>query len=76
MPKATKGELAIPQPLERKDVSEMEKIKRFLKEEEGVTMLEYALIAALVGVAAILALTTLGSKLSSTFDNVATQAGS
>ena len=54
----------------------MERIKRFLKEEEGVTQLEYALIAALVGVAAILALTTLGTKLSSTFSNVATQAGS
>jgi pilus assembly protein Flp/PilA len=54
----------------------MERIKRFLKDEEGVTMLEYGLIAALVGVAAIVALTTLGTKLSSTFSNVATQVGS
>ena len=61
---------------EGKEVSIMERIRRFLKEEEGVTMLEYALIAALVGVAAILALTNLGTKLSSTFSNVATQVGS
>jgi len=54
----------------------MEGIKRFLKDEEGVTMLEYALIAVLVGVAAIVALTTLGTMLSSTFSNVATQVGS
>ena len=66
----------MPRLKERKDVSAMEKIKRFLKEEEGVTMLEYGLIAALVGVAAIVALTTLGTKLSSTFTNVATQVGS
>ena len=54
----------------------MERIKEFLKEDAGVTMLEYALIAALVGVAAIIALTTLGTMLSSAFSNVATQVGS
>ena len=54
----------------------MERIKRFLKEEEGVTMLEYALIAALVAVAAIAALKLLGTGLSSTFSNVSTQVGS
>jgi len=48
-------------------------IKRFLNEEEGATMIEYGLIASLVAVAAILALTTLGSKLSSTFTNVSGQ---
>ena len=42
----------------------------FAKDESGATAIEYGLIAALVGVAIIGAVTTLGSKLSSTFSNV------
>jgi pilus assembly protein Flp/PilA len=34
----------------------MEKIKRFFKEEEGVTAIEYGLIASLIAVAIIVAL--------------------
>ena len=33
----------------------MKKIKKFLKEEEGVTAIEYGLIAALIAVAIIVA---------------------
>jgi pilus assembly protein Flp/PilA len=40
-------------------------------DERGVTALEYGLIAGLVAVVIITSVTTLGSKLSSTFANVA-----
>ncbi len=49
----------------------MEKIKRFLKGEEGVTAIEYGLIAALIAVVIIVAVTTAGQKVSNTFDAVA-----
>ena len=45
-------------------------IKNFLKDEAGVSAIEYGLIAALVAVAIITAVTQLGTKLSSTFDTV------
>ncbi|MBK9083599.1 MAG: Flp family type IVb pilin [Rhizobiales bacterium] len=48
----------------------MTKIFAFAKDESGATAIEYGLIAALVGVAIITAVTTLGTKLSSTFGNV------
>ncbi len=51
----------------------MEQIRRFLKEEEGVTLIEYGLIAALVAVALVTALTALSGKLQSTFTYVASQ---
>ena len=47
------------------------KAKTFKKNEKGVTMLEYGLIAALVAVVAITGLTTLGSKLNTQFNNIA-----
>ncbi|MGQ3683779.1 MAG: Flp family type IVb pilin [Candidatus Loosdrechtia sp.] len=46
------------------------KLLQFLKEEEGVTMIEYALIAALIAVVSILILTTLGGKVKGTFEKV------
>ena len=45
-------------------------IKKFMKEEDGATMIEYGLIAALVSVAAVIALTALGGSLSSMFTSV------
>ncbi|MBL8589103.1 MAG: Flp family type IVb pilin [Methylobacteriaceae bacterium] len=48
----------------------MSKLIAFAKNESGATAIEYGLIAALVGVAIITAVTTLGTKLSSTFGNV------
>jgi len=44
--------------------------KRFAQDESGATAIEYGLIAALVAVAIITALTTLGGDLTSTFENV------
>jgi pilus assembly protein Flp/PilA len=45
-------------------------MSRFLKDESGATAIEYGLIAALVAVAIITAVTTLGTKLTGTFGNV------
>jgi len=53
----------------------MEKIKRFLKEEEGVTAIEYGLIAALIAVVIITAVTLVGTNLTTTFNTVANAVG-
>jgi pilus assembly protein Flp/PilA len=42
----------------------------FIREEQGVTAIEYGLIAALIAVAIIVALTTLGQSLESNFNEV------
>lgn len=42
-------------------------VSRFAKDESGATAIEYGLIAALVGVGIIGALTTLGTNLSTLF---------
>ena len=47
--------------------------KSFLSNESGATAIEYGLIAALIAVAAIAAMQTLGTKLSGTFNNVSAQ---
>jgi pilus assembly protein Flp/PilA len=44
---------------------------QLLKNEDGATAIEYGLIAALIAVAAIGAFTSVGSSLTSTFNNVA-----
>ena len=43
-----------------------------LKDEDGATAIEYGLIAALIAVAAITALTSVGSNLNGKFTQVAT----
>lgn len=49
---------------------------RKLHRQSGVTMIEYALIAALVGVAAIVALGTLGTNISTKFTSIGTSVSS
>jgi pilus assembly protein Flp/PilA len=44
---------------------------RFLADEEGATAIEYGLIASLVSIAAIAAFNAVGSKLKSTFNDIA-----
>ncbi|MBC7986890.1 MAG: Flp family type IVb pilin [Sphingomonadaceae bacterium] len=44
--------------------------RKMLKDSKGATAIEYGLIAALIAVAAIAAMTTLGTGLSNTFTNV------
>ena len=50
----------------------MEKIKRFLKDEEGVTAIEYGLIAALIALVIIVSVALVGTNLNIAFHNVAT----
>jgi len=45
--------------------------KRFLRDESGATAIEYGLIAALIAVVIITAVTTVGTNLSGTFTTVA-----
>ncbi len=47
-------------------------ISRFMKDDSGATAIEYGLIAALVSVAAIGALTAMGNSLSTMFNTVST----
>jgi pilus assembly protein Flp/PilA len=44
---------------------------RFVKDESGATAIEYGLIAALISVACITIMGTLGTNLKNTFTNVA-----
>jgi len=48
----------------------MQYIRKFMKNNKGATAIEYGLIAALIAVAAIGAMGTLGGKLKATFTNV------
>ncbi len=48
----------------------MMKFLKLIKNEEGATAIEYGLIAALIAVAAITALTSVGTQLNTTFTKV------
>ena len=49
---------------------EMAKIFKMIRNEKGATAIEYGLIAALIAVAAIGAMTSIGTHLGTTFNNV------
>ena len=51
----------------------MNKMIEFVRDESGATAIEYGLIAALVSVAAIGAMTSLGNSLGDIFTEVASQ---
>ena len=57
----------------KRRVIKVKKLMRFLKDEEGVTAIEYGLIAALIAVVIIVAVTAVGGSLKATFEDV--QAG-
>ncbi|MCO4772540.1 MAG: Flp family type IVb pilin [Deltaproteobacteria bacterium] len=44
-----------------------------IRDEEGTTAIEYALIAGLVAIATIVALTALGTALSAAYTNIGTE---
>lgn len=46
-------------------------LKRFLKNEDGATAIEYGLIAALIGVAIITVVGLVGTNLEATFQSIA-----
>ena len=53
----------------------MKKLMRFLKDEEGVTAIEYGLIASLIAVVLIAVLTAVGGSLIGIFNEVVTALG-
>lgn len=48
----------------------MKNFRKMLKDSKGATAIEYGLIAALIAVAAITAMQSLGNELDDTFGNV------
>jgi pilus assembly protein Flp/PilA len=53
----------------------MKFFNKLLRDEQGATAIEYGLIAALIAVAAISAMSTLGDELETTFSTVHTELG-
>jgi pilus assembly protein Flp/PilA len=53
----------------------MTTIRKMLKNNKGATAIEYGLIAALIAVAAIGAMTSLGKGLQNTFTTINTKVG-
>lgn len=49
----------------------MQYLRKIIRNSKGATAIEYGLIAALIAVAAITAMTTLGEKVGDTFNNAA-----
>jgi len=50
-------------------------VRQFLRNEDGPTAVEYAVMLALIIVVCITAITTLGSNANNTFSYVATEVG-
>jgi pilus assembly protein Flp/PilA len=50
-------------------------IQRFIRDEEGVTAIEYALIAALIAVVIIAAVRLVGTNVNNTFQTIANELG-
>jgi len=48
-------------------------LKQFVRDEDGVTAIEYGLIACLIAVVIIASVTAVGTKLSGAFSYIATQ---
>lgn len=51
----------------------MNLVKKFINDESGATAIEYGLIAALIAVVIIGAVTVLGDNLKATFESVSNQ---
>lgn len=49
----------------------VQNVKQFLNDEEGVTAIEYGLIAALIAVVIIVAVRLIGTNLLATFNTIA-----
>ncbi len=46
-------------------------IQRFIREEEGQDLIEYALLAAIIAIGAVVAMRTLSTQINSTFQTTA-----
>jgi len=51
-------------------------VRRLLQDTEGQDLIEYALLAALIGLAVTTAMTSLDGAITNTFSNVSSQLGS
>ena len=51
-------------------------IQKFIRDEEGVTAIEYGLIASLIAVTIIVSVAAIGTKLVAVFGNVTTNLAS
>ena len=50
-------------------------LKRFIRDEEGAAAVEYGLLAALIAVVVVVAVSTVGNRLCQTFSTIATRLG-
>ncbi len=50
-------------------------VNKLLKNENGATAIEYVLLAGLISIAAIAAMTTVGDSIKATFDHVGAEVG-
>jgi pilus assembly protein Flp/PilA len=53
----------------------LEKFRKFIRDEEGATAVEYAVMVALIIIVAIVAIQTLGNSVKNTFNTAATTIG-
>ena len=53
-----------------------QKLINFFKDEEGATMVEYALMLALIAIVCIVAVTAIGTNANTTFTNAGNALGS
>ncbi len=53
----------------------MQAVKRFIRDEEGVTAIEYGLLAALIAVAIIVGAGAVGTNLNGLFNKIAGKLG-
>jgi len=54
----------------------MDQLKRFLRNESGATSIEYSVIATGISIGIIVAVTSMGTQLKTTFVNIASQLSS
>lgn len=52
-----------------------EGVKRFIRDEEGAAAVEYGLLAALIAVVVVVAVSSVGNRLCETFKTIATRLG-
>jgi pilus assembly protein Flp/PilA len=49
----------------------MEALKAFVKDESAQSLIEYALVAGIIGLGAVIAMTTLSTSIKSAFNSIA-----
>jgi pilus assembly protein Flp/PilA len=64
--------MRIPSSIKKHLAASLRPVTAVLRDQSGVTAIEYGLIAALIAVAAVTVMGTVGTNLSTTFNTVAT----